>query len=51
MDSSHMFVGIFTTEVTETTEKRKAGMGRPQKFSLCTLVPSVVEAFGVDLAA
>jgi hypothetical protein len=39
MDSSHMFIGIFTTEVTETTEKRKAGMGGPQMFSLCTLGP------------
>jgi hypothetical protein len=39
MDSSRMFKEILTTEVTETTEKRKATTRGPQMFSLCTLCP------------
>jgi hypothetical protein len=37
MDSSHMFLEILATEVTKTTEKRKASLGGPPMFSLRTL--------------
>jgi hypothetical protein len=41
---------IFTTEVTKTTENRKATMGASKVFSVYS-VPSVLKAFAVNLAA